>query len=340
MEQLHRDNQEHVMRIADLTRELEAEETRGVDAQSRMSDLVQHSVRLQEALVVVQSQLHDAKHVISVYEDRISRLEYDAVSKRFPSVDDADALADFSLSTYPSTTVINDGMSLPYDLIEGPAVGTECEDTGGVEERKGQDVDADGSTDGQGNEQEYDYGGVEESSHNGSYSHSEAVETDGSEDGAEVGVDSACDVGSNDESEESDEGSEADRASEVDDRASQPSVADADADAEADGVVVTGNPTPLVPSSTTRRVILKKGGGGSSSIGIGSSSSSSSSAGSSATLASRDMALVARVKAMTARDMSRLTVPELTQLLEALGKSYCKPKAAAVALLMTTAKDL
>ena len=345
--------------IADMTRDkkkqdtivkqqhgdLQAHITNVAESQARIADLMQHSIRLQEALVIAQSQLQDAKHVMSVYEDRISRLEYDVGAKTFPTTDvDVLATADFSLGTYPDA----DSMTLPYDLIEGSPIG--CEDEG-VEESKG-----DGSEDGD-----------------------EAVETDGSEDDAEAGIDSARDSdGRNLRSRDGDSGSDSDSGSgsgsdshsgsgsgshsgidgedreDCDDREDCGDRTASDEDGEStaseasasrrndceDGVEArlvldrphSQNDVPPIQSPTLRRVILKKGDSGAKpSVAFVRPPSESQ---------PHDASLVARVKAMSARDMTRLTVPELTEVLEALGKAYCKPKAAAVALLMTTAKDL
>jgi hypothetical protein len=52
------------------------------------------------------------------------------------------------------------------------------------------------------------------------------------------------------------------------------------------------------------------------------------------------LATAARVREMTSRDTARLTVPDLTALLHELGKAYVKPKAAALALLIATAKKM
>ena len=48
-------------------------------------------------------------------------------------------------------------------------------------------------------------------------------------------------------------------------------------------------------------------------------------------------AAAARVRAMSQRDLLRLTVPEITSLLHSLNKAYCKPKAAAIELLRAAA---
>ena len=52
-----------------------------------------------------------------------------------------------------------------------------------------------------------------------------------------------------------------------------------------------------------------------------------------------DASVLTRVRGMNAREVSRLSVPELTKLLNALGKAYVKPKATAVELLIATAKE-
>lgn len=339
IEQLQRDIQAHTTRHTDLTRELEAEEAHNTEQQTKIADLVQHSVRLQEALLVVQSQLHDAKQVVSMYEDRISRLEYDVISKQFP-ISTADTV-DFSQDAYPSANS-GQSLSLPYDIIY------DGDEPDGVEESKNGYGDGD---DGDGNDDDrhgddYDY-----NDHNGSDDQSEAAETDCSEGAAEVGLDSARDSATNSDGDDHDDDrslhTETETESDVAD-AHHGGVSDVehDDDDRATGMTSAGKDNDdtsaavlkalTVPSSTTRRVILKKGGGGHDVV----TKPAAVSAPDGAAAHAHDQTFATRVKGMSARDMSRLTVPELTQLLEGLGKAYCKPKAAAVALLMTIAKDL
>ena len=335
IEQLQRDIQTHATRHADLTRELEAEEAHNTEQQTKITDLVQHSVRLQEALLVVQSQLHDAKQVVSMYEDRISRLEYDVISKQFP-ISTADTV-DFSQDAYPRADS-GQSLSLPYDIIY------DGDEPDGVEESKNGYGDGDGNDDDRHGD-DYDY-----NDHNGSDDQSEAAETDCSEGAAEVGLDSARDSATNSDGDDHDDDrslhTETETESDVAD-AHHGGVSDVEHDDDNDratGMTSAGKDNDdtsaavlkalTVPSSTTRRVILKKGGGGRDVVTKPAVVSAPDAAH------AHDQTFAVRVKGMSARDMSRLTVPELTQLLEGLGKAYCKPKAAAVALLMTIAKDL
>ena len=84
--------------------------------------------------------------------------------------------------------------------------------------------------------------------------------------------------------------------------------------------------------STTRRVMLKKSTPNKPSLPSSSLLSTPISAAA--------LATAARVREMTSRDTARLTVPDLTTLLHELGKAYVKPKAAALALLITTATEM